>query len=145
MGTISLYSNKTAWKGELEWSYSGGYVTVTMYTWKTDGYPSSAASGAHFQATITIGSSTKSFSFQEQETYTMTVGTHRAYVSGNEVYISGRVEAPYGVSMYNNPLTGYDNVVLYEEEEPETVSPSELTLSAESVTMGQTLNISLMR
>lgn len=145
MGTISMYSNKTAWKGELEWSYSSGYVTVTMYTWKTDGYPSSASSGAHFQATITIGSSTKSFSFQEQESYTMTIGTHRAYVSGNEVYISGSVEAPYGVSMYNNPLTGYDNVVLYEEEEPETVSPSELTLSAESVSMGETLNISLMR
>ena len=144
MGTIYMSSNKTAWHGRLEWSYSDGYVSVTMYTWKTDGYPSSAASGANFTATITIGTSARTFVFQQQETYTMTVGVHSAYISEREVYISGRVEAPYGVSMYGNPLAGSANVILYEED-PETPEPSEMTLGAQSVSMGDTLNISIFR
>lgn len=145
MGTISMSSKKTAWHGELEWSYSGGYVTVTMYTWKTDGYPSSATSGANFKATITVGSTTETFYFQQQEASTMTVGSLRVYVSGSEVYISGRVDAPYGVSMYNNPLTGSDSVTLYTPEEEETASPSEMLLGSESLRMGETLNISIQR
>ena len=145
MSSIPMSSNKTAWKGSLEWSYSGGYVTVTMQTWKTDGYPSSATSGANFTASITIGSSSKTFTFQQQEVSTMTVGTLRVYVSDNVVTISGRVEAPSGVSMYGNPLTGSETVTLYTEEEKDPISPSDLSLGAQEIAMGDTLNISITR
>lgn len=139
-----MSSGKSAWVGSLHWSYSGGYVTVTMYTWKEDGYPSSAASGANFTAKITIGSSSKTFSFQQQEVDTMTVGTLKAYVSGSTVTISGQVEAPYGVSMYGYPLTGSQTVTLYEEEE-QTTEPSTMELGAGSVKMGAGLLISFHR
>lgn len=142
VGKIPMSSTKTAWVGSLEWSYSNNYVTVTMYTWKTDGYPSSAASGANFTATISIGGSTKTFSFQQQEKSTMVVGTLGAYVSGNSVYISGRVDAPYGVSMYGYPLTGGGTVTLYEEED--TVNPSQLSIAAKTVQMGGELQIYIL-
>lgn len=142
MGNIPMSSAKTAWVGKLDWSYSDNYVTVTMYTWKTDGYPSSAASGANFTATISIGGSSKTVYFQQQETDTMLVGTLRAYVSGNSVYISGRVDAPYGVSMYGYPLTGGSTVTLYEEED--TVNPSRLSIAAHTVQMGQALQIYIL-
>lgn len=145
MSSIPMSSSKTAWKGSLSWSYDGSYVTVTMYTWKTDGYPSSAASGANFTATIAIDGNTKTFHFQQQETDTMQVGTLRAYVSQRQVTISGRVEAPYGVSMYGYPLTGTETVTLYEEEQEEIISPSVLSLSAQSLQMGDTLNIAVVR
>ena len=64
MGIITMQSSKTAWVGTLEWSYNGSSVTVTMYTGKTDGYPSSSSSGANFSATITVGGTSKSFSYQ---------------------------------------------------------------------------------
>jgi len=141
MGTIAMSSAKTAWIGRLEWSCSGSSVTVAMYTGKTDGYPSSSASGANFTAAITVGSTTRSFSYQQQE-LDMYVGSVTVPVSGSTVNISGRVEAPYGVSMYGYPLTGSETVTL--KTEPE-VSPSEITLSADSVQMGEKLLISIDR
>ena len=139
MGIITMKSTKTAWIGSLEWSCSGGSVTVTMYTGKTDGYPSSAPSGANFNATITVGSTTRSFSYQQQE-LDMYVGSVTVPVSGNTVQISGRVEAPYGVSMYGYPLTGSETVTL--QTEPE-VEASSFSLSADTVQMGKKLLITI--
>lgn len=143
MGSIAMTSTKSAWIGSLEWSYSGGWVTVTMYTGKTDGYPSSAASGANFTATITVGGSSETFYFQQQET-DMTVGSVSVPVSGNTVTIHGRVDAPYGVSMYGYPLVGSGTVTLYQEE-PVDAQPSQVTISATRVQMGKTLQISIRR
>lgn len=140
-GTITMESSKTAWTGRLVWEYSGSSVTVTMYTGKTDGYPSSATSGAKFSATITVGGTTRSFSYQQQE-IDMYVGSVTASVSGSTVTISGRVDAPYGVSMYGYPLTGSQTVTL--KTEP-AVSASEITLGASTVQMGDKLLISIDR
>lgn len=140
-GTITMESSKTAWIGSLEWSYSGGSVTVTMYTGKTDGYPSSAPSGANFNATITVDGTSRKFSYQQQD-LDMYVGSVTAPVSGSTVTISGRVDAPYGVSMYGYPLTGSQTVTL--KTEP-TVSASEITLGASTVQMGDKLLISIDR
>ena len=68
MGVIAMSSSKSAWIGSLVWEYSGGEITVSMYTGKTDGVPSSAASGANFNASITIDGETETFSYQQQET-----------------------------------------------------------------------------
>lgn len=144
MGTIIMSSSKTAWIGSLEWSYSGGEVTVTMYTGKTDGYPSSSASGAHFKATITVGSTTRTFSFQQQE-LDMYVGSVTVPVSDNTVYISGRVEAPYGVSMYGYPLTGSETVTLTSEPETPDVSASTIFINTDTVQMGKKLLITINR
>lgn len=143
MGTISMASSKTAWTGSLVWSYSGGVVTVTMYTGKSDGYPSSAASGANFTATITIGSTKKTFTFQQQE-ISMTVGTASASVSGSSVYIAGRVEAPYGVSMYGYPLTGSQTVSL-SSGSSEDVEPSVVSLNTTEQQMGKNVMITIDR
>lgn len=138
-GIITMQSSKTAWIGSLEWSYSGSSVTVTMYTGKTDGYPSSSTTGAYFNASITVGSTTKKFSYQQQET-DMWVGSVTVPVSGNTVTISGRVDAPYGVSMYGYPLTGSETVTLKTEPEAEA---SRISLSANRVQMGKNLMISI--
>ena len=95
MGTITLKSNKSAWKGELEWSYANGLVSCYLYTWKSDGYPSSASSGAPFTAVITVGGSTsQTFSFQQQEVNRMLVGSFSAKVSGSSVSIGAVDTAP---------------------------------------------------
>ena len=120
MSSIPMSSNKSAWKGSLDWDYSSGYVT----------------------ATITVGGNSKTFSFQQQEVSSMTVGTIRVYVTEKTVTISGRVDAPSGVSMYNNPLTGSETVTLYQEE---TLTPSDISLGVSEITMGDTLNISVLR
>lgn len=141
MGVIAMSSSKSAWIGSLVWEYSGGEITVSMYTGKTDGVPSSAASGANFNASITIDGETETFSYQQQET-DMFVGSFTVPVSDSSVTISGRVDAPYGVSMYNYPLTGSEEVILWQEPE---VEPSAITLGATSVQMGKKLVITVDR
>ena len=143
-GVITMQSSKTAWIGSLEWSYSGSSVTVTMYTGKTDGYPSSSTSGANFSATITVGGSSRSFSYQQQE-IDMWVGSVTVPVSGSTVTISGRVDAPYGVSMYGYPLTGSETVTLKTEPEKPKVEPSKVALSTDRVQMGNKVLISIER
>ena len=146
MGIITMQSSKTAWVGTLEWSYNGSSVTVTMYTGKTDGYPSSSSSGANFSATITVGGTSKSFSYQQQE-IDMWVGSVTVPVSGSTVTISGRVDAPYGVSMYGYPLTGSETVTLSSPGPvvPDTpkVEPSEVTINTDTVQMGKKLLITI--
>lgn len=145
MGIITMQSSKTAWTGRLVWEYTGGSVKVSMYTGKSDGYPSSSTTGAYFSATITVGGSSKSFSYQQQE-IDMYVGAVTVPVSGSTVTISGRVDAPYGVSMYGYPLTGSETVTLSSEpSEPEKpkIEPSQISLSANSVQMGKNLLISI--
>lgn len=139
MGIITMQSVKTAWTGRLVWEYSGSSVKVTMYTGKSDGYPSSSSTGAYFNATITVGGTSKSFSYQQQEV-DMYVGALTVPVSGSTVAISGRVDAPYGVSMYGYPLTGSETVTLKTEPEAEA---SRISLSADTVQMGKNLMISI--
>lgn len=144
MGIIAMTSSKTAWIGSLQWSYADGEVTVSMYTGKEDGVPSSAPSGAGFTASITVDGVTETFSYPQQE-IEMLVGSVTVPVSGSTAVISGRVDAPSGVSMYGYPLTGSETVTLWEEPEEPEVNPSSITLGAASVQMGQKLSISIDR
>lgn len=127
MPTISMRSNKTAWLGKIEWSYTQNISsnTSTVYarvgTWKTDGVPSSATSGAHFKGILQIGDEYVEFSFQQQNVASEdspqwhaeleTTVKHSSDGSCN-VAISCKIDAPSGLTLSDNPLIGEKTISL---------------------------------
>ena len=71
MATIPMSSNASAWKGEISWSCTQNVnnntstITASVGTWKTDGSPSSALSGAYFTGKLYVGDKHVDFDFQQ--------------------------------------------------------------------------------
>lgn len=121
MAKITMSSNASAWKGEINWSYTQNVnnntstITASVGTWKTDGSPTSALSGAYFKGTLYVGDEHVDFEFQQQNVASkddpqdcaeLTVPVPHNGDGTGSVYIYCEINAPYGVSMYNRPLKG---------------------------------------
>ena len=130
MPTISMRSNRTAWLGKIEWSYTQNVSSNTstiharVGTWKDkniDNKPSSATSGAHFTGILQIGDESVEFSFQQQNVASEddpqwhaeleTTVKHNSDGSCS-VLISCEIKAPSGLTLTGNPLSGKKTVSL---------------------------------
>lgn len=142
MAEISMSSNASAWKGKINWSYiqnpsnNTSTITASVGTWKTDGSPSSALSGAYFTGKLYVGDKSVDIEFQQQnvassndpqDCATLTATVDHNNDGTGSVYIYCVIEAPSGVSMHNRPLKGGGTYTL-------TTIPRASTISAANST-----------
>lgn len=113
-GTITLSSDK-AWAGYIEWtstSSDAGYsVTAKLYTYKTDGLPTSSAYG-NFTGSFTVGVSTESVSYAQEETSATLRFTKTVTVSGDTCAISASIGGPPETTLDGHYLSGSETVTV---------------------------------
>lgn len=123
-GSIRMNSPK-AWEGRIEWNSSTdtagncSFVYAQVYTWKTDGYATSG--GGDFAGTLTVGTQTVSFSFQqcdpEETGYDVCIAELSATIyhesdGTGSCQIACSITKGYGTSLANVTCSGQKTVEL---------------------------------
>lgn len=140
-GSINLTSSK-AWAGRIDWestpdiASNSSYVSVTVYTWKTDGYATSGSGS--FSGSVTVAGSTKSFSYlQENKSGESNRGTWGFTVYHNDdgtksISIGASISGPGSTSLSGVTLSGSKTVTLDQIARASTFSATDAAIGSTS-------------